>query len=179
MWTRIGLTLLLLAGTWAFSSPPTVHAGCVVETTGTYTEGANIRDDKCYTDGAKKTSLSTLLLTEVPASPLSYISVGTTEDKHTVKNTAGSLYSITATNTAATVSYLRCENDTSANTTAGSETPEFSIAIPGATTGGGFTQSFPLGFSFTAWTCWIVKGAAVSDVAEVGANEVQIFYTFK
>lgn len=179
IWIR-GLCIVLVAlGGWAASSPPLVHASCVVETSGTYAEGTSIRDDKCFVDGAKKVSLSSYLLNEVPASPQSYISVGTTEDKFTVKDTPGSLYSISATNTAATVSYLKCENDTSANTTPGSETPEFRMAIPGQTIGAGFAQSFPLGFSFTAWTCWIVKGAADADVAEVGANEVMVFFTKK
>lgn len=114
------------------------------------------------------------------ASALSYISVGSTEDKHVVKASAGQVYSITATNTAATVAYLKCENDTSGNTSPGSETPEFRQAIPGATTGAGFHDTFPVGWVFsTALTCWIVTGAADSDVEEVGANDVMIFYNFK
>lgn len=108
-----------------------------------------------------------------------YTSAGTTEDKHAVKATAGTLWSIMATNHAATVAFLRCENDTSANTTPGSETPEIDVAIPGSTTGAGFTAYFPRGFAFsTALTCWIVTGEADTDVAEVGANDVKLFYTF-
>ena len=41
-------------------SPP-VHAGCVVETSGTYSEGDPIREDKCDTGANKKTTLGTLL----------------------------------------------------------------------------------------------------------------------
>jgi len=37
-------------------SPP-IQAGCVVETTGTYAEGTNLRDNKCDTAGNLKTSL--------------------------------------------------------------------------------------------------------------------------
>jgi hypothetical protein len=125
-------------------------------------------------------SLGTLLNVEVPATSYRYISVGTSEDKHTVKATGGTIFSITATNSAATVAYLRCENDTSGNTTPGSETPELDLAIPGATTGAGFHLPFPLGFAFSAgWTCWIVTGVADTDVAEVGANVVKILYTYK
>ncbi len=114
------------------------------------------------------------------ADALKYTSAGSTEDKHAVKASAGTLYSITATNTAATVAYIRCENDTSANTTAGSETPEIDLAIPGATTGAGITFSFPVGYSFsTALTCWVVTGAADTDVTEVAANAVKLLYTFK
>jgi len=114
------------------------------------------------------------------ASGLKYTSAGATEDEHAVKATAGTLYSITITNTNAAARYIRCENDTAANTAPGSETPELDLAIPGATTGAGFTTSFPQGFAFsTALTCWLVTGAADTDVAEVAANEIKVFYTFK
>jgi hypothetical protein len=114
------------------------------------------------------------------ADGLKYTSAGATEDEHAVKASAGTLYSITATNTNAAVRYIRCENDTAANTTPGSETPELDLAIPGATTGAGITFSFPVGFSFsTALTCWLVTGAADTDVAEVAANEIKVFYSYK
>lgn len=114
------------------------------------------------------------------ATTLSYISAGATEDKHEVKSSGGTLYSISATNTNAAVRYLKCENDTEAGTAPGTDTPEFRMAIPGATTGAGFTTSFPVGGLFsTGITCWIVTGAADSDVAEVAANEIMVFYTFK
>jgi hypothetical protein len=109
-----------------------------------------------------------------------YISAGATEDEHAVKTSAGTLYSITATNTNAAVRYLKCEADTAAGTAPGTDTPEIGIAIPGATTGAGFTTTFPLGYSFTTGlTCWLVTGAADSDVAEVAANEIMVFYTVK
>lgn len=115
------------------------------------------------------------------ATGLSYISVGTTEDEHAVKASAGRLFSITATNTNAAVRYLKCENDTAANTAPGTDTPEIRIAIPGATTGAGFTANFgPAGVAFSnGLTCWLVTGAADSDVAEVAANEIMVFYTYK
>jgi hypothetical protein len=114
------------------------------------------------------------------ADAYTHISAGSTEDEHAVKATAGTLYSITTTNTNAAVRYLKCENDTAANTAPGTDTPELRIAIPGATTGAGFTTSFPTGWSFsTALTCWLVTGAADSDVAEVAANEIMVFYTYK
>ena len=130
--------------------------------------------------GSQKTTLGTLLNIEIPATTYRYISVGTSEDEHAVKATAGTIFSITATNSAATVAYLKCENDTAANTAPGTDTPEFSAAIPGATTGAGFHFAFPVGFAFSnAWTCWIVTGAADSDVTEVGANAVMVNYSFK
>jgi hypothetical protein len=55
------------------------------------------------------------------------------------------------------------------------------MAIPGATTGAGFTVNFgPMGLAFsTALTCWLVTGAAETDVAEVAANEINVNYTYK
>jgi len=114
------------------------------------------------------------------ASGVRYISAGATEDEHAVATAAGTLYSITATNTNAAVRYLKCEADTTAGTAPGTDTPEIGIAIPGATTGAGFTTTFPVGYSFsTGLTCWLVTGAADSDVAEVAANEIMVFYTVK
>ncbi len=114
------------------------------------------------------------------ASTLKYTSAGSTEDEHAVCTGPCNIYSITITNTNASARYMRCENDTAANTTPGSETVELDLAIPGATTGAGFTATFPLGAAFsTAATCWLVTGAADTDVAEVAANEIKVFYTFK
>ena len=114
------------------------------------------------------------------ASGYRYISAGATEDEHAIKASAGTLYSITATNTNAAVRYIKCEDDTAANTAPGTDTPELGLAIPGATTGAGITFSFPVGWSFTnALTCWLVTGAADSDVAEVAANEIMVFYSYK
>lgn len=104
-----------------------------------------------------------------------YVSVGTTEDEHQVKATAGRLIAIQVSNSAATVAYLRCANLTAANTTPGTSPVFWGMAVPGATTGAGITANFgPTGIAFsTALTCWVVTGKAESDVAEVGANDVQ------
>jgi len=112
---------------------------------------------------------------------LALISAGVTEDETAVKATSGTLYAVTATNTNAAVRYLKCENDTAAGTAPGTDTPEFRMAIPGATTGAGFTASFgDVGWTFsTALTCWLVTGAADSDVAEVAANEIMVNFLFK
>jgi hypothetical protein len=114
------------------------------------------------------------------ATTLSFISAGATEDEHAVCTAACTLYSVAATNVNAAVRYLKCENDTAAGTAPGTDTPEFRLAVPGATTGGGFTHTFPVGAAFsTGLTCWLVTGAADSDVAEVAANELMVFYTYK
>jgi hypothetical protein len=108
-------------------------------------------------------------------------SAGSTEDEHEIKATAGRLFSVAFTNTNAAVRYWRCANLTAANTTPGTSTVFIGLAIPGATTGAGFTHTFgPNGIAFsTALTCWFVTGAADSDVAEVAANEIKAIYSYK
>jgi hypothetical protein len=108
-------------------------------------------------------------------------SAGSTEDEHEVKGSAGRLFSITATNTNAAVRYLRCANQVIGSTTPGTTTVFLGLAIPGATTGAGFTTNFgPAGIAFsTGLTCWLVTGAADSDVAEVAANEIKVIYSYK
>jgi hypothetical protein len=108
-------------------------------------------------------------------------SAGSTEDEFEVKATAGVLVGGIITNTAATVSYLKCSNLTAANTTPGTSAVFFAAAIPGASTGAGFALPIPPGgvtFS-TALTCYLVKGEADTDVAEVGANEVKVNLFFR
>lgn len=54
MWTRLGLSALLILGGWAFASPP-VHASCEVQTgTSTYNNGQFIGGDLCDVNGNKK-----------------------------------------------------------------------------------------------------------------------------
>lgn len=108
-------------------------------------------------------------------------SAGSTEDEHEIKGSAGRLFSITATNTNAAVRYLRCANQVIGSTTPGTTTVFLGLAIPGATTGAGFTTNFgPMGIAFsTGLTCWLVTGAADTDVAEVAANEIKVMYTYK
>ena len=105
---------------------------------------------------------------------------GTTEDEHEIKATAGILYSVLVTNTNAAARYIRCYNLTAASTTPGTSTVFWGAAIPGATTGAGFTYSFPSGLTFdTALTCALTTGAADTDVAEVAANEIKVTYTYR
>lgn len=112
--------------------------------------------------------------------PISYVSTGATEDEHAVCAAQCTLYQITAMNHGAASAFLRCENDVIGSTVPGSETNlsgEPDIEIPGSTTGAGFVIPIPIGASYsTALTCWIVTGEAATDVAEVGANDVRIWY---
>ncbi len=122
---------------------------------------------------------------ETGASHYSYTSAAATEDEHVVAAAPAVLWSITATNTAATVAYLRCENqDELGDGAPGTDTlaaaTDLDLAIPGATTGAGITFSFARGLVFSVGIkCWIVTGEAYSDVAEVGANDVKLLYSYK
>jgi len=115
------------------------------------------------------------------ATPFKYTSVASAESEHEIKATAGTLYSLVLTNTAATVAYYRCSNLTAANTTPGTSTEILDVAVPGATTGDGIIVPIPAtGIAFsTALTCWIVTGEAENDTTEVGADDVKVFAAFK
>jgi hypothetical protein len=135
-------------------------------------------------DGALERGTATTPTIAAPAAfasgggaPVRYISAGATEDEHAVCTAACNLYSLIVTNTNAAIRYLKCENDTAAGTAPGTDTPEFSIALMAT---GGASYSVPVGTFFsTALTCWLVTGAADSDVAEVAANEIMVNYTIK
>jgi hypothetical protein len=153
----------------AIATGDLVHGECDDTSTDAVDEGdqAKIRVD-CTTRA--------LIVSERPHSIHYRTSAGATEDEFEVKATAGVLTGGIVTNTAATVSYLKCFNLTAANTTPASSTVFFAAAIPGQSIGAGFALPIPAGgvtFS-VALTCILVKGAADTDVAEVGANEVKV-----
>jgi hypothetical protein len=96
-----------------------------------------------------------------------------------VKATAGQVYWIQATNVNAAVAYLKFYNDTAANIDE-TDTPVLRLAIPGATTGGGFTTSFPVGAVFsTAIVYRITTAVADNSTAAIAANEVLVNVCYK
>jgi hypothetical protein len=131
--------------------------------------------------GAARMALDRILYQRPGGASVHYrTAAGSTEDEHEIKATAGILYSVLITNTNAAARYVRCYNLTAANTTPGTSTVFWGAAIPGATTGAGFTYEFPSGLTFdTALTCAFTTGAADTDVAEVAANEIKATYTFR
>lgn len=194
MWTRLGLALgVLLCGV-----APALADG-FVETTGTYAEGAQLRGFRFDTGGNLKVTIPLIggehvavveedgYLRVQPragtvggSSILSWISAGSTEDEHAVCTAACTLYSIAATNTNAAVRYLKCFNNVAASTTPGTSTPVLRLALPSTLAGGPAVFPFPVGVSFASGlTCWLVTGAADSDVAEVAANELMVNYSYK
>lgn len=164
-WLLVAICILLgsVSYTWATGVLSTAVIAAVQET------------------GAALTALQLIDDDQTGATIYYRTSAGSTEDEHEVKATAGRLFSVTATNTNAAVRYLRCANLTAANTTPGTSTVLFGFAVPGATTGAGLTVNFgPSGVAFsTALTCWLVTGAADTDVAEVAANELKVVYAYK
>lgn len=190
LWTRdVNSVVDAIEGAAVATSP--VPVGCVYRSSpGTLNTG-DVGYVYCGTDGrlgtldtnsaAMLTALQLVDDSQTGDSVHYRTSAGATEDEHEIKATAGRLFSIAVTNTAATVSYVKCFNLTAANTTPASSTVFLALAIPGATTGAGFTHTFgPNGAAFsTALTCIFVKGAADDDVAEVGANEVKAIYSYK
>lgn len=159
--------------TWDRCVKGTAGAGTVDSGTARTAEAT---DSQLSTDiAAIKTAVQLIDDDQTGASLNHHVSVGTTEDETEIKATAGRLLSIQVTNSAATAAYFRCANLTAANTTPGTSTVFYGLAVPGATTGAGITANFgPMGIAFsTALTCWVVTGKAESDVAEVGANDVQ------
>ena len=174
--------VLLILGLSTVVMAVEAQAECRVTTTPTTYPAGTVIPPPCDGSGNQNMTLGTLLNIEIPATPVRYISVGgaSGEDKHAVCTGPCRIESILAGNVAATVAFLKCENDTSANTAPGTDTPEFSMPIPGAATGGGFMAPFPVGKYFSnALTCWIVTGKADSDVAEVVANDVHLNYDVK
>ena len=131
--------------------------------------------------GNTKTTLGTLLNVEIPATPVFWISTGTSTDEHAVCTGPCRVESILAGNTSAVAAFLTCENDTAGNTVPGSETStEFSMVIPGATTGDGFSSVFPVGKYFsTALTCWLVTDEALTGITAVVANKIRLNYDVK
>ena len=141
----IGVLFALICSTIVMTAE--AQAECRVTTTPTTYPAGTVIPPPCDGSGNQDMTLGTLLNIEIPAPPVRYISVGTTEDKHAVCTGPCRVESILAGNVAATVAFLKCENDTSANTAPGTDTPEFSMPIPGAATGGGMAPF--LGFLAT------------------------------
>lgn len=150
----------------------------------TITDDGGLRTEDVNSD-AIAASLAIIDNAETAASHYAYTSAGSTEDEHVVVAAPATLWSITATNTAATAAYIRCENqDQLADGAPGTDTldaaTDLDLSIPGDTTGAGITFNFPRGAAFSIGIkCWLTTEEAYSSVAEVGANDVKLFYSYK
>lgn len=89
-----------------------------------------------------------------------------------VKSSPGSLHTIIAINTNAAVRYLKLYNKATAPVLA-SDTPVWTIPIPGDTAGGGFVVPLPGGLDFSAGIAIaMTTGAGDTDTGALAANEV-------
>ena len=97
---------------------------------------------------------------------------GATTNATSLKASAGNVYAVIVTNTNAAVRYFKLYNKAT-SPTVGTDTPVITLAVPGATTGGGVVLSVPQGISFGTGIAYATTtGAADSDTAAVAANEI-------
>lgn len=88
-----------------------------------------------------------------------------------IKAAAGTLYTLVAVNTASATRYLKLYDKASAPSV-GTDTPKHTFALLPS---GGIALSIPFGIDFTTGIALaITVGAADSDTAAVGANEVTV-----
>lgn len=98
------------------------------------------------------------------------ISAATT-NATSVKASAGQLYHLLVSNINAAVRYLKFYNKASAPTV-GTDTPIWTIPIPGNTAGAGVNIAIPPGLTFSSGIAFaLTTGVADSDTGAVSANE--------
>lgn len=109
-----------------------------------------------------------------PGTPTtSFVNSAATTNATSVKASAGTVYSVTASNTSASARYLKFYNKASAPTV-GTDVPVLTLALPAS---GGLQNVIlgTLGLRFsTGVALAITAGAADSDTAVIAANEVKV-----
>ena len=107
----------------------------------------------------------------------SFLLSGSSTNGTVVKASPGAIGFIVVTNTNAAVRYLKLYNSTTVSV--GSTTQLAAIAIPGATTGAGFTIGFPGGLAFDTGICiGLTTGPTSGDSGAVAANEICVLLGF-
>lgn len=98
-----------------------------------------------------------------------------TTNATSVKGSPGVLYNLVVMNENAAARFIKFYDKASAPTV-GTDTPALRFAIPGATTGGGFSVNFgPQGLAFAAGIAYaLVTGAADANAGAVAADEIQV-----
>jgi len=109
------------------------------------------------------------LITAQAATPVHYLSTASTNATN-VKAAAGTLHSITAVNTTATIYYLKIYDKATAPT-CGTDTPVQTYPVPASATGAGLTVNpFP-GFAFTSGIGFCLTGGiADADTASAATG---------
>lgn len=138
--------------------------------------------------GVDGTAVDTSVTNPMPTQVVGQASGGTDtfrsidldETEEQVKATAGTVYGLWFSNTATATRFLKLYNDTAANVTVGTTTPQITLALPGnASDDVSGVIALPQGVKFTtAITAAATTGVADNDTGAPGANEVlvNIFY---
>lgn len=102
-----------------------------------------------------------------------------TTNATSVKASAGQLYEIFVSNVNAAARYLKLYDKASAPTV-GSDTPVWTVIIPGNTAGGGTAKSIPKGLAFTAGIAFALTTEATdAGTTAVAANEIVVNLGYK
>jgi hypothetical protein len=104
------------------------------------------------------------------ATPVSTVSAAST-NATSLKGSAGTVYSVTASNVNAAVRYLKFYNKATAPTV-GTDTPVYVFPLPGNTAGAGVTHAFAMGLNFSTGIAWaLTVEATVAGTTGVSASE--------
>jgi len=97
-----------------------------------------------------------------------------------VKDTAGQIYAIYATNINAAVRYLKIYNLADSNVTPGTSVPAMTFPIPANAAGAGFFLSLEQGIAMgTGISFNLTTGVADNDNVAVAANEITVTVFYK
>lgn len=110
--------------------------------------------------------------------PYKLVSAATT-NATVVKASAGQLYEIFVSSVNAAVRYLKLY-DKATSPTIGTDTPIWTLAIPGNTAGAGFAKTIPNGLTFTAGISFgLTTEATDAGTTAVAANEIVVNLGYK
>ncbi len=112
----------------------------------------------------------------------SYFLQPTASDNHAnIKNGAGQVYRIVATNNSATINYLRLYDIASGFNGCGSATSLITqIAIPASTSGAGFVDNNTMGITFaTGISICVTSGYATNDTTNATASAMSVSIGYK
>lgn len=123
-------------------------------------------------------AVSPLAATAGGATPYQLISAASTNATN-VKNAAGQVYWIVATNQSASARFLKLYDKASAPTV-GTDTPVQTYIIPGNASGAGVVLQIPVGMVFASGIALAITGViTVADTTAIGANEVSVSLGYK
>jgi len=140
----------------------------------TYASGENYA---CTMDTSGNICSSVSYWNVVAATPVHYLSAATTNSTN-VKASPGTVFSVTAINTTATIYYLKLYDKATAPT-CGTDTPVHTLPVPASATAAGLTVNPFLGLNFTAGIGFCLTGAITDADATAAATGVAINFGYK